>query len=106
MGFSYICLFGELMYAYFTCCPNIGYIFCCLSKFSTCQSKLHFYFLKGVAVYLKLTINWGIRYYCQAPSQHAGVDPGYFKDEHLPLPDGYPVSQIFLLDLIKFLLLI
>ena len=54
-------------------------------------SKLHFNFLKGVAIYLKQTRHWGIRYYRQAPTKHTGLDPGCFKDEPLPLPDGFLV---------------
>ena len=91
MGFSYRCLLGELMYAYVTCRPDIGYSICCLSKFSTCPSELHYNFLKGVAIYLKRTKHWGIRYHRQAPTKHASLDPGCFQDEPLPLPDGYPV---------------
>ena len=32
---------------------------------------------------------WGIRYHCQAPTNHTGFDPRYLKNEPLPLPDGY-----------------
>ena len=93
------------MYAHVTCCPDIGYSFCCLSKFSTCPCELHFNFLKGVVIYLKQTKHWGIHYHHQAPTQHTGLDPGYFKDEPLPFPDGYPVFRIILLDLIQSVLL-
>ena len=88
MGFSYHRLLGELMYAYVTCCPDIGYSICCFSKFSTCLSELHFNILKGVVIYLKQTKHWGIRYHLQAPTQHTGLDPGCFKGEPLLLPDG------------------
>ena len=40
MGFSFCCLLGELMYAYVTYCPDIGYSICCLSKFITYPSEL------------------------------------------------------------------
>ena len=79
------------MYAYVTCRPDIGYSICCLSKFSTCPSELHYNFLKGVAIYLKRTKHWGTRYHRQAPTKHASLDPGCFQDEPLPLPDGYPI---------------
>ena len=45
--FSYCSLLGELMYAYATCCPDIGYFICCLRKFSQYPSELHFNILKG-----------------------------------------------------------
>ena len=35
MGFSYRCRLGELLYAFVTYYPDIGYCICCLSKFST-----------------------------------------------------------------------
>ena len=38
MGFSYCSLLGKLMYAYVTCCPDIGYFIYYLSKFGTCLS--------------------------------------------------------------------
>ena len=91
MGFSYCCLFGKLLYAYVTCCSDIGHYICYLSKFSTCPSELHLDFLKGVAIYLKRTKHWGIRYHRQAPTKHGGLDPDCFKDEPLPILDGYPV---------------
>ena len=90
MGFSYCCRLGELMYAYVTCRPDIGYSICCLIKFSTCPSVLHFNFLKGVAIYLKQTKHWGLHYHHQTLTKHTGLDPGCFKDQPLPLPDGFP----------------
>ena len=91
IGFSYRCLLGDLMYAYVTCRPDIGYSICCRSKFSTCLSELHYNFLEGVAISLKRTKHLGILYYWQAPTKHAGLDPGCLNNEPLPLPDGYPV---------------
>ena len=79
------------MYAYNTCRPDIGYSICCLKNFSTCPSELHFNFLKDVAIYLKQTRHWGIRYHRQAPTKYTGLDPDCFKDEPLPLPDGFQV---------------
>ena len=48
-GFAYFTLLGELMYAYITCCPDIGYAVTTLSKFSTGPSAYHYKLLKGVA---------------------------------------------------------
>ena len=54
-------ILGELMYAYITCQPDIGYAVTTLSKFSTSPSAYHYKLLKGVAKYLRSTILWGIR---------------------------------------------
>lgn len=40
MGFFYQSLLGEHMFAYVSCCPNIGYVVTTLSKFSTCPTQL------------------------------------------------------------------
>ena len=58
-GFSYRTLLGECMYAYITCRPDIGYAVTSLSKFSNAPSKYHYKLLKGVAKYLRSTIDWG-----------------------------------------------
>jgi Reverse transcriptase (RNA-dependent DNA polymerase) len=59
-GFGYRPLLGELMYPYVTCRPDIGYAVTTLSKFSTCPHDNHFILLKGVAKYLRRTMDWGI----------------------------------------------
>ena len=61
-GFSYRTLLGELLYAYVTCRPDIGYSTITLSKFSTCPHSTHFNLLKKVAKYLRATKDWGIIY--------------------------------------------
>ena len=48
-GFNYRTLLGELMYAYITCHPNIGYAVTTLSKFSSVPTEYHLKLLKGVA---------------------------------------------------------
>ena len=48
-GFGYRNLLGELMYAFVSCRPDIGYAVTTLSKFSTCPGDYHFKLLKGVA---------------------------------------------------------
>ena len=48
-GFAYHTLLGELLYAYITCRPDIGYATITLSKFSTCPHDHHFTMLKKVA---------------------------------------------------------
>ena len=62
-GFAYRTLLGELMYAYVTCRPDIGYAVITLSKFSTCPSDYHFAMLKKVVRYLRQTRKWGIIYH-------------------------------------------
>ena len=61
-GFAYRTLLGELLYAYVTCRPDIGYATISLSKFSTCPHDAHFTMLKKVAKYLRSTKHWGIIY--------------------------------------------
>ena len=61
-GFSYRSLLGELMYAYVTCRPDIGYHVTTLSKFSTAPAAIHFTMLKNVAQYLCWTGSWGLIY--------------------------------------------
>ena len=61
-GFAYRTLLGELLYAYVTCRPDIGYAITTLSKFSVAPADVHYRLLKGVAKYLRRTINWGIIY--------------------------------------------
>ena len=51
-GFSYRTLLGELMYAYVTCRPDIGYAVVTLSKFFTSPHETHYGMLKKVAKYL------------------------------------------------------
>ena len=54
-GFSYRTLLGELLYAYITAHPDIGYAVAILSKFSTAPSVVHYQRLKHVAFYLRAT---------------------------------------------------
>ena len=61
--FSFRSLLGELMYAYVTCRPDIGYAVTTLSKFASHPARCHFRFLKHVALYLKATKSWGIHYH-------------------------------------------
>jgi len=61
-GFAYRTLLGELLCAYVTCRPDIGYATITLSKFSTCSHDLHFAMLKKVAKDLRATKDWGITY--------------------------------------------
>jgi hypothetical protein len=50
-GISYCELFGELLYAYITCCPDIGFALITHAKFSACPSNFHYQWVKGVAKY-------------------------------------------------------
>ena len=61
-GFEYRTLLGELLYAYVTCRPDIGYSTTTLSKFAAAPADIHFNMLKGIARYLRRTIKWGIIY--------------------------------------------
>lgn len=57
-GFSYRNLLGELLYAYVTCRPDIGYACVTLSKFSNSPSDTHYHLLKGVAKYLRFSLTF------------------------------------------------
>jgi len=61
-GFAYCTLLGELLCAYVTCRPDIGYATITLSKFSTCPHDHHLAMLKKLAKYLRATKDWGIIY--------------------------------------------
>ena len=75
-GFTYRGLLGEMMYCYTTCRPDIGYAITTLSKFSVAPAPIHFDYLKGVAIYLKRTKNWGIRFHQTSPSSFKDLKPG------------------------------
>ena len=80
-GFSYRTVLGELMYAYVTCRPDIGYAVVCLSKFAAAPTDTHYTFLKNVAKYLRRTIKWGLRFHRSTP------------DSSLPASHEYAVPQ-------------
>lgn len=61
-GFTFRGLLGEILYAYVTCRPDIGYAVITLSKFASCPADFHFAMLKKVAKYLRRTRAWGIHY--------------------------------------------
>ena len=81
-GFGYRTLLGELMYAYITCRPDIGYAITSLSKFSTRPSAVHYKLLRGVAKYLRSTRSWGIRF--RRPEPMNDMEPGVKYDIELP----------------------
>ena len=54
--FNYRTIFGEIMYVYITCCPDISYAVTTLSKFSSAPTEYHYTLLKGVVIYLRNTI--------------------------------------------------
>ena len=62
MGFAYQTFLGELMYAYITCRPDIGYSVTTLSKFSCAPAEYHYKLLRMIAKYLQMTAHWDIRF--------------------------------------------
>ena len=86
-GFSFRTLLGELLYAYTTCRPDIGYAVVTLSKFATCPDNIHYAYLKGVAKYLRRTIHWGIRYRRYRPDPTQGSVAYDFASTSDDLPD-------------------
>lgn len=91
-GFSYRTLLGELLYAYVTCRPHIGYAVIALSKFATCPGDYHFSLLKKVAKYLRRTRHWGIHFRRTRINRDLPVCP--FESVHIDpsLPD-FPVLE-------------
>ena len=63
MGFSYRQVLGELMYAYISTRPDIGYALNTLAKFTQHPNDIHYRMLKRTALYLRHTISWGIIYW-------------------------------------------
>ena len=61
--FNYHILLGELMYVYITCHPDIGYMVTTLLKFSSTLTEYHYILLKGVAIFLRNTIELGIHFH-------------------------------------------
>jgi hypothetical protein len=63
MSFSYQPLLGKLLHAYVTARPDIGYAIATLAKLSTAPTRIDYQRLKGVALCLRHTIDWGIMYW-------------------------------------------
>jgi hypothetical protein len=84
MGFSYRELLGELLYAYVTARPDIGYAITTLAKFAKEPARIHFLHLKNVAKYLRNTVDWGIQFWRTTPVASL---------PHVPLfQSGYPTT--------------
>ena len=61
-GFSYQILLGEMMYAFVTCRPDIGYAINLLSKFGSSPSEYQYACLKNMPRYPRATKDWGIQF--------------------------------------------
>ena len=101
-GFSFRTLLGELLYAYVTCRPDIGYAVTTLSKFSTKPSDYHYVQLRKVAKYLRQTINWGIIYHKPNPDLDLPPSPPTIGPATEDLPDfptpDYPAQLLCFVD--------
>ena len=71
-GHAYRTLLGEMMYAYATCRSGIGYAITTIPKFSTKLSAKHYEYLSGIAKYLRLTKDWGIKF--KRTTEHPALD--------------------------------
>lgn len=71
------------MYAYITCRLDIGYAVTKLSKFSCAPSAYHYRLLKGVAKYLRRTIDWGVQFRRSSSLEH----PEFESSEWCIIPD-------------------
>ena len=95
MKFSYRTLLGELLYAYITARPDIGYAIATLAKFSNAPAKIHYQRLKGVAKYLRNTIDWGIIYWRSEPNVTLPNVPLTLAEYDPQLPPFPPSSSPF-----------
>ena len=59
-GFAYPTLLGELLYAYVTYRPDIGFAVTTMAKFSQHPTLIHYKYLKGIATYLRQNRKWGL----------------------------------------------
>jgi len=89
-GFSYQTLIGELLYAYNVCCLDIGFAISTMSKFSTNPTSLHYTYLKGIALYLRRTKKWGLRYKKSTDKPDTTLPSHHDDDNPIPLPDSLP----------------
>lgn len=92
-GFSYRTLLGELLYAYITCRPDIGYSVVTLSKFAASPSELHFSLLKKVAKYLRRTKHWGIHFHRKTPDSTLPQCPFDSLAADISLPSFPPLEH-------------
>ena len=63
------------MYLYITCQTDIGYTVTTLSNFSPALTAFHDKLLKGVAMYIQSTINWGIQFFSSKTPNHPDFIP-------------------------------
>ena len=89
-GFSYRTVLGELMYAYITYCPDIGYAITTLSKFSSAPSAFHYKQLRHVAKYVRSTIDWGIEFV--RPTSLNDLPPTIEHNDLPKLEEDFPVD--------------
>ena len=89
-GFSYRTLIGELLYAYNVCRLDIGFAISTMSKFSTNPTSLHYTYLKGIALYLRRTKKWGLRYKKSTDQPDTTLPSHHDDDNPIPLPDSLP----------------
>ena len=85
-GFKYRSLLGELLYAYVTCRPDIGYAIVTLSKFASCPHDVHFSLLRSVARYLRETKHWGITFHRSGIQSDLPSNPMAFLPPDASLP--------------------
>ena len=95
-GFSYRTLLGEIMYAYVSCRPDIGYPITLMSKYASNPSEYHYDKLKNIARYLHSTRDWGIIFKRSAPRTELpeGTAESVPIDSSLPVPRNRQTQQI------------
>ena len=97
MKFPYRGLLGELLYAYVTARPDLGYSVTTLSKFATNPDEVHYIALKRLAIYLRQTITWGIIYWRNNPCMSLPDIPLRLAqwDSAEPFDVAIPSSQLY-----------
>ena len=87
-GFSYqTLLVGEIMYAYVSCRPDIGYPITLMSKYASNPSAYHYDKLKNIAKYLRTTRDWGIFFKRSSPRTELPEGPA----ESIPIVNNLPI---------------
>jgi hypothetical protein len=66
-GFSYRSILGCVIYVYVVARIDIGFAVTLLARFSNHPVKIHFDSLRRLARYLRMTKDWGLKYWRPAP---------------------------------------
>ena len=74
-----------MMYRYVICRTDIGYAITTISKLSTKPSAKHYDYLRGIAKYLCLAKDWGIKF--KYTAEHPKLDDSKFQTDVVLAPN-------------------